>query len=47
MLDKEKLEKDKEQLLKQYAQLQTQLVRTEGVIAYINENLKPEEEEKC
>ena len=46
MLDKEKLEKDKEQLLKQYAQLQTQLVRTEGAIAYINDNLKELEKPK-
>ena len=54
MLDKEQLEKDKEKLLKQYAQLQTQLVRTEGAIAYINDNLnnldksadKPKKKEK-
>ena len=44
MLNKEQLEKDKEQLLKQYAQLQTQLVRTEGAIAYINDNLKEEKD---
>jgi len=39
------LEKDREKLVKQYQQLQVQLTRTEGAIAYISDNLKALEEE--
>ena len=45
MLDKKQLEKDREKLVKQYQQLQTQLVRIEGAIAYISDNIKSLEEE--
>ena len=54
MLNKQKLTQDKtglEALIKKaqndMQQLQTQIVRWDGALSYINDNLQTEEEKKC